>query len=398
MRILIVLLMLLAISDIEAQTPNSWVRVADFGGIARSYSMGFGIDSFGYVGCFGYQTDTLPLQRYPTDLWQYNPSSNVWTQRASFPGGGRYGGISLVINSKVYVGLGDYDSDFWEYDPSSDTWTQKAYFAGGTRGGAIAFSIGGKGYVGLGYSDTGSIKKDIWQYDPTTDTWTQKNDFGGVARQGAVGLSIANTGYVGLGYVPNNGAFSLKDFWEYDTLSDSWTQKANYPGVASGGTFCFSIGKKGYIGIGEDSSSNTSYSGFWEYNSLTDQWIEKDSFGGGPRSYGTGFSIGEKGYAGTGYNIGSYKKDFWVYTPDSITTGINDIEIDSISIYPIPATDRLSITGISEEAKLSICDMTGRIIATPTCGMIDISFLPSGIYYIDVLDNSNSMVRTFVKE
>ena len=83
--------------------------------------------------------------------------------------------------------------------------------------GAAAFSIGGKGYV-----CTGGGTADLWEYNPNTDQWTQKTNFPGGGRSYAVGFSIGNKGYVGLG-----GAI---DFWEYNPANDTWLQKADFPG------------------------------------------------------------------------------------------------------------------------------------------------------------------------
>ena len=41
--------------------------------------------------------------------------------------------------------------------------------------------------------------KDFWEYDPVANTWTQKADFGGAARDSAVGFSIGSKGYIGTG-------------------------------------------------------------------------------------------------------------------------------------------------------------------------------------------------------
>src|ERR1044071_3179889 len=79
------------------------------------------------------------------------------------------------------------------------------------------------------------------------DTWVQKADFGGVSRASAVGFSINTKGYIGSGYFYNGTLHVFKDFWEYDPLTDSWTQKANLGGVARSGAIGFSIGNKGYI-------------------------------------------------------------------------------------------------------------------------------------------------------
>ena len=53
----------------------------------------------------------------------------------------------------------EYFADFWEYDPSTNVWTQKADFGGGARSGAVGFSIGSKGYIGTGGAN------DFWEYD-----------------------------------------------------------------------------------------------------------------------------------------------------------------------------------------------------------------------------------------
>ena len=82
--------------------------------------------------------------------------------------------------------------------------------------------IGNKGYIGTGYDDNPSpyYYKDFWEYDSTLNTWTQKADFGGTARVGAVGFFIGSKGYIG------TGSWDTKDFWEYeppDTTPDQFT-------------------------------------------------------------------------------------------------------------------------------------------------------------------------------
>lgn len=57
-------------------------------------------------------------------------------------------------------------------------WTQKADFAGSPAWGAVSFSIGNKGYMGTGETSSG-FSNEFWEYDPLTDTWAQKADFGG---------------------------------------------------------------------------------------------------------------------------------------------------------------------------------------------------------------------------
>ena len=92
---------------------------------------------------------------------------------------------------------------------------------------AVAFAIGSKGYLGLG-TNNGNHLYDFWEYDPVTDSWTQKAFFPATSRYLPTGLSTTTKGYVGLG----ESTSTFKDLWEYDPASNSWTGKANLVGVS----------------------------------------------------------------------------------------------------------------------------------------------------------------------
>ncbi|MEZ5067506.1 MAG: kelch repeat-containing protein [Bacteroidia bacterium] len=49
---------------------------------------------------------------------------------------------------------------------------------------AAAFSIGSKGYIGTGSSSSGTLS-DFWEYDAISDTWTQKSSFRGQRYEGS---------------------------------------------------------------------------------------------------------------------------------------------------------------------------------------------------------------------
>ncbi|HYV92676.1 MAG TPA: T9SS type A sorting domain-containing protein [Chitinophagales bacterium] len=281
---------------------NTWTQKANVGGLARFYAVGFSIGSKGYIGTGSYELK---------DFWEYDPVTDVWTQKADFGGTGRYGAAGFSIGNKGYVGTGTgFTHDFWEYNPTSNTWTQKADFPGATRFHAIGFSIDSKGYMGTGQSpDAGwHFVKDFWEYDPSTDTWTQKADFGGIERWEAAAFSIGNIGYVGLGSNYFDYPYDKNDFWEYDPATNTWIQKADFAETGSSAAVGFSIDDKGYIGTGSWKND------FWEYNPATDAWTQKTNFGGLPTVAAVGFSIGSKGYIGTGAASGN---DFWEYTPDT---------------------------------------------------------------------------------
>lgn len=228
--------------------------------------------------------------------------------------------------------------DFWEYDPATNIWTQKADFPGDRRRGASGFSIGNKGYLGLGAAmrDLGSdgpwegyLAKDFWEYDPATDTWTRKADVGGPARHNTRGVAIGNKGYIIWG---QDSGHVFNESWEYDPTTDAWTRKADPPGALLAPS-AFVIGNKAYYGMGII-NEETYVSVFLEYDPATDTWTQKDD-GNMQRVAAACFSIGNKGYIGTGVlfdvtNAGfrAPQKDFWEYSPDES------------SIFLVPVADK----------------------------------------------------------
>src|SRR5437870_7366792 len=95
---------------------------------------------------------------------------------------------------------------------------------------------------------------------------------------------------------------------------DTWTQKADFGGTARYAAVAFSIGRKGYIGTGDDNIIPL-YEDVWEYDPSTNTWTQKADFGGGPRAYAGGFTIGSKGYIGLGGELSGGTKDLWEYDP-----------------------------------------------------------------------------------
>lgn len=251
------------LKDFWAYDPvtDTWSQVADFGGTARFFAAGFSIGSKGYVG-----TGNDGIQK--NDFWEYNPSTNVWTQKANFGGIPRDAAVGLSIGLKGYMGTGEladaFDTklnDFWEYDPSTDIWTQKSNVGTFGRSWAAAFSIGNKGYIGTGA--TGVLSKSFLEYNPATDSWTAKANFAGSGRFGAIGCSNGTNGYIGLGDIGLAGYSN--DFWEYIPSTDLWVQRTNFGGHERTTGVAFSINDKIYAGTGNYNSGATKTKDFWEY-------------------------------------------------------------------------------------------------------------------------------------
>ena len=229
-----------------------------------------------------------------------------WMQTAGFPGLGRRYASSFMIANKFYVALGsgikdnaEQDlNDIWEYDIVAKTWTRKNDFPGGTRQFALGFTINGKGYLANGQHisftngiPSGSIFKDFWEYNANNDSWTKVGTFDFLPD------NIVNTSSI---FVINQKAYlvSASGLWVFDPSDYSLTQKASPPENVP---FCisFAIGDKGYYGIGETGPFNFSKS-FYEYNPASDTWSKKADFPGLHRRLAAGFSIAGNGYVTCG--------------------------------------------------------------------------------------------------
>ena len=265
----------------------------------RGLGIGFSIGSKGYLGM-----GTDNGSDYD-DLWEYDPTANIWTQKASM-GIPMESLVAFVINDKAYAGIGksrqltDETVAFFEYDPSTDSWTRKSDFPGVKRSNAVGFGIGDKGYVGLGFNGN-----DWWEYDPVTDTWTKKADFPQQTPPTYTsGFVLNNKVYIIGGEASVSSSQDV--VWEYDPVNDAWTQKGNYPGDATFMPCGFSINGKGYImGGGQEN---------WEYDPATDTWTQKAFFA--DRLAGSAFAIADKGYFGLGSGTpGYFHMDFWEFSP-----------------------------------------------------------------------------------
>ncbi len=287
-------------------TVTGWERKADYGGVARAMGSGFVLNGKIYygLGIRGYAGANV---NGSGEFWEYDPATNVWTQKATFTGTGISGGgttstpVSFAINGKGYVALGSMRA-VWEYDPIANTWTKKneTHPIGTTTSlqDAFAFVVNNKAYVGGGYN--GTAKRDLYEYDPVANTWTKKADFpetSGIYR--VQGFAIGTKGYVGAGVVSSG----TKRFWEYDVTANSWREIASYPANSGADAVATTMNGKGYV--------YTWGFGLYEYDPSTNTWATKKYTP--PMSHFVALPLGERIYW-VGGN-GGVTKDFWSYIP-----------------------------------------------------------------------------------
>jgi len=327
---------------------GNWVHKTSFDGTARRDAVAFTVGRRAFMGT-GYDgTDRL------RDLWEYDVTTNQWTQRASLPltvkvhtkttGGAdtiitrnvstRSGAVAFSTDSKGYIGTGFTGilqlSDFYQYDPATNTWdtirslgrTSLAdSICATSRSSAIAFAINNIGYVGSGWD--GSYTKDLYAYDPSTGDWTKKASLGGAKRMDATAFVINGLGYVLTGI--DNGNF-LVDFYAYDPNSDSWSQRRDIANTSPDSyddsydmkrikAVGFTINGKGYLATG---ATNSVLNTIWEYDPATDFWTYKTPFEGAARADAVAFVVDSTAFIATGANSGYYFDDIWAFHPKDL--------------------------------------------------------------------------------
>ncbi len=124
--------------------------------------------SIGDKGYILYGQNEAGVEIY--DLWQYDPTIEQWTQKASAPPtSSTMRKKVFVIGDVAYVGMGSIEefATFWRYDSVANEWGL-IESCGYNGVGSFAFAIGNKGYVGLGWVVIGvpGFHTQVWSLDP----------------------------------------------------------------------------------------------------------------------------------------------------------------------------------------------------------------------------------------
>ena len=141
-------------------------------------------------------------------------------------------------------------------------------------------SIGNKGYIGLGNNTNSTSNfRDFYEYDPVNDTWTQRSDFPIPYVVRPCTYSSATSGYVLCGYYYQSSGIThnpLNMLYSYDPSNDTWTLAGTFPGLPRGYAGGFSIGNDIYIGCGgQNNQLSPMFNDVWKLsNGLTSRVAE----------------------------------------------------------------------------------------------------------------------------
>lgn len=320
----------------------------------RSTHVGFTLKGKGYI-CAG-ATTSSNLK----DLWQYDPVTNAWSQKADMPGVPRQELASFVIGDMAYVGHGRNTStqeifaSFNRYDPATNTWSAIADCPV-KRFSSTGFSIDTLGYITCGLSD--NRYKDLYAYNPKTNQWTPKASLpsSAIERSFACVTSVNHKAYLMGGY----GAQITDDFYEYDPSADTWTPKASYPGGGRYTAAAITLSNSVLMGLGKDASS-TNHQDWYYYTPANDSWTRMTDYPSDNVGGHATFVISGKGYVCAGTNKAGNVRDY-LYELSADALGLNDPgENVEYTLNPYMASGVLYCNAFRGNFEMKVFDISGK--------------------------------------
>lgn len=151
---------------------DSWTQLNGFSGNKRRNAAVFVIDDKAYLGT------GINNGAYQVDFWMFDPSTETWTRKRDIDQDTddsesynddyvivRSNASAFTMNGLGYIACGESSKTIWEYDPATDVWSEKTALEGSGRTDAIGFSINERGFVLLGRSGS-SYYDDVWEFKP----------------------------------------------------------------------------------------------------------------------------------------------------------------------------------------------------------------------------------------
>jgi hypothetical protein len=371
-RVILVIIFVQLSNIINAQNALAWIKKTPIPSTAIISSGYFKIDSTYYI--IGGDDS---LYNDCKGVWGYNILSDTWQNLRDFSFGTTTELTAFAINGKGYICTGldsiagyGCDTLMWQYDPTSDSWSSRASFPGSKREKASSFTYKNKAYVGLGYACGGPVT-DLWEYDPLADSWSMRDSLPTVGRYGSALAIIDSIAYL-IGGIDNN-AIVYSEMWSYNIISDQWRQLANIPGGARRYPVVFSFDTFFLAGYGDLDSGVLHYAhDLYKYDIANDKWdtlVSLNLLNGVVGN--SSFVYGQNAYFFAGViNDTIFSRDMWTADASSLfheskdTTGIAAVNQDpSFSVYPNPVSrDKGFSISTSESGEVIFTDELGRTL------------------------------------
>lgn len=400
-----IFILLLHLIPLTLSAQQEWLPVDPLpNSVVTDHSYAFALEGKGYIVAGANAFNYFDL------FYEYDPEAEAWTQLEDFPGGPRGYGIGDTWNGKAYFGFGfsgsAYMRDLWVFDPQTGEWAELAPCPCEARIHPAFIAHNNKIFVGMGGSANGNLN-DWWEYDMATDSWSQKPDFPAAPRHHPFQFGIGNYVYAGFGHGDN---FISNRWYRYDPATEEWAQMANLPAEGRVAGTQFSYNGRGYVLSGDGADHTSMEEGeFWSYDPELDQWESLPPHPGVSR-----------------WAPASFVLDGWIYLlsgPTNINGNLNYLPLDNyrypleplsntrkaptnhaalFDVYPNPFAAQIQFDWQTSqrEGLIRISNQKGQVVfqttAFPT--VVDLSFLPTGMYDIEAIAGQERTLQRVIKQ
>ncbi len=267
----------------------------------------------------------------------------------------------MVIDGTAYAGMG-WDGGvnnlfvWYKYDAAKDVWLPKKPITANIGTASGIFSLNGKGYTVCGSGQVTSEQNQVWEYDPITDNWTQKKDFPGAARDFPFAVAAGGFAFVGLGDFFLAPPF-FSDMYKYNPVTDTWTTIAPIPvsetGLVAEGGCSFSAVVNGKIILmsilGLNSVDINDFLTAYVYDIATDQWtLYPKANIAGPRLTPIMCQNGNKAWFGAGQTFTEIASDFYEVDLTKFLVGLEETN-PGFSAITVTAANGILTTALPRE-------------------------------------------------
>jgi hypothetical protein len=276
-------------------------------------------DKFNYSGNINATSELQLSEGGGVHAWKKFGDSNIYRDRHRV--------VWNPTKSVFYVFGGEqqggYSNDLYEYNPTTNQWSQKGT-SGGPNGRASPLVVYDTGndllWVYGGRRDWDQRNRELWAYNPNTDSWTQYAN-GPEAVCDHAGAYIPTTGHiVSWGGYTGSWTDINHEVWLYNITTNSWWQMHNYTKrYYNDAVWC----PKTETVLFHGGASAWSQSGGWtfmnelnEYFPATDTWVNRTPNGDRVRMAIAWDTLNEKMILHGGNNP-NRMSDTWYYDVDA---------------------------------------------------------------------------------
>lgn len=338
-RLHLLLFAVLTVSSLSAQ----WVQLND-APFRDDHTNGFGFEDHAFL-----------FRGSPTnngggnmnEVWTYTPATDEWNLLTNFPGAPRNISIGDDWDDKYYYGFGiggpnGLLNDLWVFDPVDTSFTELPSCPCVGRSHPSLIAHNDKIYMGAGSSFGGDLK-DWWEYDILTQVWTRKEDIPGDVRHHMFHFSIGKYIYVGGGHVNN---------WNrYDPDTETWTSIDDLPQGRVAGTQ-FQYNGLGFILAGDNRFHDhvPDFETFMYYSEDTKEWDYLPPLPNGSRWAPSSFIVNGEVYFATGLStiVNGGDQTMWKFDLETINclppSGLNAVDIQTTSAGIFWSTNSESVS------------------------------------------------------